>query len=530
MSRIVGYHSGTHDASIVIIDGGEIIIAVEEERFTRIKSGDNQPSFPFLCKDKIQEKIGFNILDADWICTARPISLKFIKESGLPDKGVKTFDHHECHAKAAYLTSGFEGKAITFTFDGGGDGTYGSIWLCEDGQMQLVKNLHIGECASLGQIWANSCHPYGWKPVKDEGKIMGMSGNGVYDENIYRIISSVIKYGGKGSLNFLPAGNNPLIWSMVRGLEKQGVFQSDEGRKNYAYALQKVTEEVMVEFVKDLISIFPEHSRQMCFGGGIFANVKMNQKINEIPSIEEIYVLPPMGDESISLGSAISMAYELGEWPAPKRIDSLFWGLEYSQDEIDMISDFHGLFSKPYKPEEVAELLDDGLIGAFFSGRFEFGPRALGARSIIVKATEQETHDVLNSRLGRHEIMPFAPAILKDKAGDVFHLAEKSSYSAEFMTICYTVKDEWVDRVPACIHNVDKTGRPQFVDRAKNSKWYELINAYYLRTGIPLILNTSFNGHGEPIIDTPDQAFAHISKGTIDFLIAGDKVYFKEWM
>jgi carbamoyltransferase len=330
MSRIVGYHSGTHDASIVIIDDGEIVIAVEEERFTRIKSGDNQPSFPFLCKDKIQEKIGFNILDADWICTARPISLKFIKEVGLPDKGVKTFDHHECHAKAAYLTSGFVGKAITFTFDGGGDGTYGSIWLCEDGQMQLVKNLHIGECASLGQIWANSCHPYGWKPVKDEGKIMGMSGNGVYDENLYRIISSVIKYGGKGSLNFLPAGNNPLIWSMVRGLEKQGVFQSDEGRKNYAYALQKVTEEVMVEFVKDLISIFPEHSKQMCFGGGIFANVKMNQKINEIPSIEEIYVLPPMGDESISLGSAISMAYELGEWPAPKRIDSLFWCWPFS--------------------------------------------------------------------------------------------------------------------------------------------------------------------------------------------------------
>jgi carbamoyltransferase len=222
------------------------------------------------------------------------------------------------------------------------------------------------------------------------------------------------------------------------------------------------------------------------------------------------------------------MAHELGEWSKPKRLDNLFFGLEYSQDEIDNTSNSYSIVSKPYNPDDVAALLDEGLIGAFYNGRFEFGPRSLGSRSIIVKATERGTHDVLNTRLGRHEIMPFAPAILKDKAPDVFNLAEKSSYSAEFMTICYTVKDEWIDRIPACIHNVDKTGRPQFVDSTKNSKWYELIHAYYVRTGIPLILNTSFNGHGEPIIDTPDQAFHHVSNGTIDFLIAGDKVYFKK--
>ena len=163
-------------------------------------------------------------------------------------------------------------------------------------------------------------------------------------------------------------------------------------------------------------------------------------------------------------------------------------------------------------------------------GDSKFGPRALGARSIIVKATEESTHDLLNHRLQRHEIMPFAPAILKDKAEDVFHLANKSSYSAEFMTICYTVKDEWVERVPACIHRVDKTGRPQFVCKDKNPKWYQLIDAYYQKTGIPLILNTSFNGHGEPIIDDPKQAFVHLSKGTIDFLIAGEKIYFNQWM
>lgn len=530
MSTIVGYHSGTHDASIVLIEDGEIKVAIEEERFTRIKSGDNQPSYPFLCEEILRNRFSKSIHDADWISTARPIALKFIEKLGLPDKGVKTFDHHECHAKAAYLTSGFEGKAITFTFDGGGDGTYGSIWLCEDGEMQLVKNLHIGDCATLGQVWAVSCHPLGWKPVKDEGKIMGMSGNGVYDERLYRIIKSVIYYGNPGSLTFLPAGNNPLIWNMIRGLEREGLFTTEEGRKNYAYSLQKVTEEVMVDFVKDLISIYPDHSKKICFGGGIFANVKMNQKINEISEIEEIYVLPPMGDESIALGAAIATAHEIGEWPTPKKIDNLFFGLEYTQSEIDQVADAYNFISKPYNPHEAAELLNLGQIGAFFSGRFEFGPRALGARSIIVEATDESTHDLLNNRLNRHEIMPFAPAVLKDRAGDVFHLADKSSYSAEFMTICYTVKDEWVERVPACIHRVDKTGRPQFVCKEKNSRWYQLIDAYYQKNGIPLILNTSFNGHGEPIIDNPDQAFAHLSKGTIDFLIAGEKIYFNQWM
>jgi len=530
MSKIVGYHSGTHDASIVVINDGNLEIALEEERFTRIKSGDNQPSFPFLCKQKILELSGFEISEADWISSARPVSLKFVKEAGLPDKGIRIFDHHESHAKAAYLTSGFSGKALVFTYDGGGDGTYGSIWLCEDGQMQKVKDLHIGECASLGQIWAISTHFFGWKPVKDEGKIMGMSGNGSMDERLYRIIKSVCSYEGRGKLNFTPAGNYPLIWNMLRSLEKEGIFQSDEGRKNYAFALQKVTEDIMVEFVRDLINIFPEHSKKMCFGGGLFANVKMNQKINELQSIDEIYVLPPMGDESIALGSAIALAHEIGEWPKPKRLPNLFFGCSYSQQQIDHAANSYTFFWKSYTPDYAAELLDQGRIGAFFSGRFEFGPRALGARSIIVKATERKTHDVLNERLKRHEIMPFAPAILKERAPDVFHNADKSSYSAEFMTICYTVKDEWVERVPACIHSVDRTGRPQFVDRENNTEWHSLIDAYYRKTGIPLILNTSFNGHGEPIIDNPDQAFVHLEAGTIDFLIAGDKIYFKQWM
>jgi len=124
--------------------------------------------------------------------------------------------------------------------------------------------------------------------------------------------------------------------------------------------------------------------------------------------------------------------------------------------------------------------------------------------------------------------MPFAPVVLKEMAEEVFIGANKSAYAAEFMTCCYTVKEEWIEKIPACIHEVDNTGRPQFANSDTNPDWHNLLYAYWKRTGIPVLLNTSFNGHGEPIIDTPSQAFVHLEKGTIDFLIMEKKIYFKK--
>ena len=528
MSSIYGFYSGAHDASILYIKDGEILSGIQEERLSRIKSGDEPFSFPFLAKAEVEKETGCNMADADYIATGSPACFKFIREAGLPEIGIRLIDHHECHAKAAYLTSGFEGKCIVFTYDGGGTGTFGSIWVAENGNMQLIKNLHIGKCASLAQLWAQSCYGFGWKPNKDEGKIMGMAGNGQYDSDLNKMLKSVISYGGIGSLNFLPPGNPALAIHLIDSLRKLGQFSTTKKRFDFAYNLQFITEEVILEFVSDLNSIFPEHSSKICFAGGLFANVKLNQKINELDFIEEIYILPPMGDEGIALGAALSVAHKIGDWPKPKRLENVFWGKKYSNDFIEEESLKYDLKSEPYESLKAAFLLSEGKIGGFFNGRFEFGPRSLGARSIIVQATDKNTHDILNTRLERHEVMPFAPAVLKEKASEIFENAEKSSYSAEFMTNCYTVKENWRRRIPACIHSVDFTGRPQFVNKNTSPEWHDLILSYYRITGIPLLLNTSFNGHGEPIIDSPDQAFFHLEKETIDFLIMGEKIFYKK--
>jgi carbamoyltransferase len=393
--------------------------------------------------------------------------------------------------------------------------------------MKLIKEMDMGTNSSLGNIWMTATNAFGWKALKDEGKIMGMAGNGNFNQKIYNSLKKIIKY-KKGELEFGPSSSAIMSDVFFKNLQKSGLLTDKQFRFDIAYNLQKVTEEVMLEFIEDLISLYPDWSKRFCFAGGIFANVKMNQKINELDKIEEIWILPPMGDEGLALGSAICLSNEIGEWIKPKKLDNVFFGLEYTDEEILEESKNYDFISIDYQPNLIADFLIDGLIGAFFKGRFEYGPRSLGARSIIVQATDPKTHDLLNERLERNEVMPFAPAILSDRSEGVFIGAEKSKYAAEFMTVCYTVRENWINVIPACIHNVDNTGRPQFVNKETNKDWYELIEAYFKKTGIPVILNTSFNGHGEPIIDSPSQAFRHLEKGTIDFLIMENKIFLKK--
>lgn len=524
--RIYGFYSGSHDPTIAYIEDGKIISVIQEERLKRIKSADDFPQNPHLAKSMIEKITGVKMVDADFIACSTPVGYEFIISEDLPKIGIRSFQHHECHAIGAYFTSGFTGKSITVTYDGGGDDLVGSIWLCEGSEMKLVKNLKISNCASLGRLWMTVTEAMGWKILKDEGKVMGMAGNGNYNERLYKLLKTTCHY-IPGSLEFGPIASQKKMIQVVSQLKLEGWFNETQMRFDVAFALQKLTEDIMLDFVNDLIRLYPDWSERLSFAGGLFANVKMNQKINELSHIKEIWVMPPMGDEGLALGSAIAQARLVGDWTLPKKLDNVFFGLEYSQNEIDDVANNYQFHYCDYVPQKAAQLLSDGKIGTFFNGKFEYGPRSLGARSIIVEATKRSTHDLLNTRLERHEVMPFAPVIMSDKAEDVFHFANKSSYAAEFMTCCYTVKDEWIERIPACIHSVDNTGRPQFANPDTNSDWYQLIKAYYDLTGIPVLLNTSFNGHGEPIIDNPQQAFKHLEKGTIDFLIAGQKIYFK---
>ena len=236
-----------------------------------------------------------------------------------------------------------------------------------------------------------------------------------------------------------------------------------------------------------------------------------------------------MGDNGLSLGAAILKCRELGEgFEKPKRFKNMYLGASYSEEDIARVLE-QSVFNferKYYSPSEVAKDLNDGKIIGWFSGGMEFGARALGARSILCRPTDPNTHSNLNSRLSRYETMPFAPVVLDEHFDSIFKTS-KSPYSSEFMTICYDTREEWLERIPAVIQKSDKTARPQRAVKENVPKYWNLINEYYKISGIPVLLNTSFNSHNEPIIDSPQMAINHLMGGIVDKLVIENYVYTK---
>jgi carbamoyltransferase len=362
-----------------------------------------------------------------------------------------------------------------------------------------------------------------WKMCKDEGKLMGMAPDGYYDERIYNLLKSVINY---KDLRFYPSNTSSRTQYVGDMLYYGGYFDNPENRAIYSFNLQKLTNDLFLEFLKDLHIIYPEYTK-LCLTGGLFANVKLNQKINELDWVEEIYVIPPMGDEGLSLGACIYKANQLGEIEKPFHLNDVHFGQKYTDDEIFEVSKNYKFKREPYDVDKVAKEISEGGIIGWFQGGSEFGPRALGARSILVRPTDISTHKILNSRLKRHDTMPFAPIVLSEHFDNIF-TSSKSKYTSEFMTLCYDTRDEWIDKIPAVIQKSDKTARPQIVVKDKLPKFWEILNRYYEISGIPVLLNTSFNSHNEPIIENPKQAFDSLEKNIIDKLVIGEYVYFIE--
>tara|TARA_R100000005_G_C5002391_1_gene209996 strand:+ start:3833 stop:5389 length:1557 start_codon:yes stop_codon:yes gene_type:complete len=518
MSKILGIFGGSHNASASYVKDGEIICCYEEERLVRVKSGNDFGRNPDLAVKRILEENGLSIEDFDDIAVAAPICNGFVKGLGVDESKVTVVNHHACHAYGAYLTSGFKEKTIVVSYDGGGDKDFGRIYLAEDNKLNLIKSIPLWSAASAGQMYAHTTVCLGWKMLKDEGKVTGLAAHGKYDESLYRKLNKIFYY--NNNFSFSP-GDSPGKTALL--LNKLNLPDASlETKSKVAHNVQLVIENEFCKLLNHLNSIYPEY-KKVILVGGLFANVKLNQKINETPWVEEVFVFPPMGDEGLSLGAALTLAYHKGERKT-KRLENVFFGSSYSNDDIQKAGlKFH---RDPYSPDRLAEMLDSGKIIGWFQGRFEHGPRALGARSIIVKATDPDTHKNLNERLKRHEIMPFAPFVKYDKANEIFNI-EKSHMTSEFMTMCYSTKPEWVDKIPAVVHKCDGTARPQLVYPDRNKKFYEVLDSYDKISNIPVLLNTSFNGHGEPIIDSPAEAFAHLESGMIDALVAEDFIYFK---
>jgi carbamoyltransferase len=528
MSSIYGFFTGSHSPSISLLKDGKIVFCIEEERLTRIKSGDNYDINCELSCVEAENFTGLKITDADYRIFANPTPDAFARR--ITNYNYEKVSHHTSHAYGAYFTSGMKGKAITITYDGGGESNVMKVYLCDNGKMSLIQSHPLASFGSLSHVWGFSTSSmkgydqYGegiWKMCKDEGKLMGMGPNGYYDEKIYKMLSSVINY---KNFRFYPSASSSKTRFLGDMLKINGYFDTQEKMEIYSYNLQKITEDLFLKFINDLHNLYPEY-RQLCFGGGLFANVKMNQKINELNWVDEIYIYPPMGDEGLSLGACIHKAVELGEITEPFEFNDVYFGKSYNNDEIYEISKNYNFIRKEYIPSEIAKNINEGEIVGWFQSGSEYGPRALGARSILVRPTEVSTHKVLNQRLNRYDTMPFAPIIMEEYFDYVF-TPSKSKYTSEFMTLCYNTNEEWIDRIPSVIQKSDKTARPQIVKKSKIPKFWEILNEYNQLSGIPLLLNTSFNSHNQPIIENPQQAFESLKLGVIDKLIIEDYVYF----
>jgi carbamoyltransferase len=530
MSSIYSFFAGSHSATSALIVDGEIKFVLEEERLTRIKAGDNYESFPNLSSSKIVELSGLQIKDADHRMMVEPVPDLYADE--LTNGKYERVSHHESHCYGAYFTSGMDGKVMTISYDGGGDESMMKIYLCEDGKMTLLKSMDYCTFGSISHLWGFSTTGMlgvdkngasFWKICKDEGKLMGMAADGYYDENIINMLKTLIQY---KDLKFSPSTTAERTKFFMDSMRFQGAFDTKEQREVFSYNLQHYTNEMFVQFLTDLNKQYPEY-RKFAFSGGLFANVKLNQKINELDFVDEIFIYPPMGDEGLPLGACIRKAVELGEIIKPKKLQNVFFGIGYTNEIIEIMSRNYNFHKEIYSPDKIAKEIEEGGIIGWFQDRFEHGPRALGARSILVKPTKISTHKVLNERLKRYEIMPFAPIVMEEHFDEIFY-PSKSKYSAEFMTVCYSTRESWINKIPAVIQKSDKSARPQIVVKEKNKKFWEILNAYHKISGIPVLLNTSFNSHNEPIIDSPSQAFNTLQKGIIDKLIIGDYAYYRK--
>jgi len=436
-----------------------------------------------------------------------------LKQLGI-EAPVRFYNHHLCHALSAYATSGFDESALSVTLDGGGDGCCSHVYFHHGSSLSRLHTLDSFH--SVGNFYSYVTHIAGFKASIHEGKITGLAAQGqpVYKDELLKMIT----YHDGEIVN---VGN---LYHHVAIKKIRDMLPSDFRLSDLAASIQSILEELAVHYVEYWVK--NSGAKKVALAGGVFANVLLNQKIAQLPDIEEMYVFPHMGDGGLSVGAAYGMlGADRGKFPYPYRLENVYLGPEFSNDHIGRELKQAGL---PHHyaddvEQEIAQLLVKGKVVARFNGRMEFGPRALGNRSILYQGTDPAVNKWLNKRLNRTEFMPFAPAVLPEFAHQCFRMIDAASRAATFMTVTYDCTEEMKQHCPAVVH-IDGTARPQFVHQQDNPSFHKIIDEYRKITGIPAIVNTSFNMHEEPIVCTPNDAIHSFLEGRMDFLAIGNYV------
>ena len=552
-----------HDTGVSLVDqAGQIIGAVNEERLSRIK---NDGHFPYLAYEALLSEYNVSPKDIDAVAfpdkkplwqtmqtirflvktyketnlflwkylyasLKRAIHIKRIPVKGLIHKPTYYIEHHLCHAASAYYTAPWDDVTIV-TLDGMGDYCIGgTINIGAQGKIHTLYKTNGFYSPGLFYMFITGL--LGFKAGRHEGKIVGLAALGD-SRKCYSQMKPLLSYCKKKHDFF--SKHIPFILKHAR-YSVDGNIQSDYiclhalfknfSKEDIAAAAQCVLEEAVIDYIKDAVRLTGK--RKLVLAGGVFANVKLNHALLNLPTIENIYIHPNMGDGGLSTGAALYVSHYLKQKKTkqpskPVPMKTVYLGMSFSNRQIEGLLRLHPVSFKKVEhiQENIAGGLAKGLIVGNFQGRMEYGPRALGNRSILAPATDHSINVTLNNRLNRTEFMPFAPAILAEQAKLYFPKWKSDHVAANFMTITYDVCPALREKVPAIVH-VDGTARPQVVYKNDNPMFYKTIQAYYEMTGIPMLINTSFNKHEEPIVCKPEEAIDVLISGCIDALAIGN--------
>ncbi len=445
-----------------------------------------------------------------------------LRRSGLRGRipKIEFIEHHEAHVASTYLMSGFD-EAAVIVIDGSGEHICTSIWQAKGDNYRLLKTIDIPH--SLGWFYAGMTDYLGFIPYRDEGKVMGLApyGNRVpeWEEKIANVIKVTAESYEIDPTYFLlgthDAGKH-FSDKMVKlfGPPRYYGEPLTQKIKDIAFTVQDTLEKAVLNIVK--IATNNGKIRNVCVAGGVGLNCKMNGAIRQSPYVDKIFAQPASGDAGSALGAAITLSHKLGEWKRC-RLKNVYYGPSSTDDEIKKDLDIAGVkYSKPDNmAKKIAQALGRGKIIAYFDGELEFGSRALGHRSIIANPCDPEMKDKVNIGVKfREPWRPFCPSLLADHKDDYL----KDADDAEFMIVAYEAKKGISDLLPSVVH-VDNTVRPQTVEQDANPRYWEILKELKSITGHPVVMNTSFNLRGQPMIASPRDALACFFTNGLDILV-----------
>jgi len=474
-------------------------------------------------------------------------------ELNIPDNKVLFSEHHLSHAASSFFCSPFQESAI-LTVDGVGEWAVCTIGIGKDNKIEILKEIHFPH--SLGLLYSAFTAFLGFEVNEGEYKVMGMApyGNPKYVDKIYKLIKffddnsyaldlkyfsfhrSTEKTFSKKFEELFGKPRDPKSkfftretgWPSYFGEkpekeEFEKIAQEQEYYADIAASIQYVLEEALFKLANEAYQL--TKSKNLCLAGGVALNSVANYKILQNTPFENIFVQPAAGDAGGALGSALAL-YHIGlNQPRKFVMKHAYYGKEYSFSEIKQFLEknniqYEFIENENALLEKIAKEIADGKVIGWFHGKFEWGPRALGSRSILADPRRKEMKDIVNTKIKfREPYRPFAPSVLAEKASEFFEIQEpEKHYPLRFMLYVVPVKKEKQSIIPAVTH-VDGSARPQIVFFDESPRYYKLIKKFEELTNVPVVLNTSFNLKGEPIVNSPEDAYNTFNKSGLDILV-----------